>query len=64
LRKIDYNDGLLPWFFKVLLNAAETQKDVSDNLMDFFQLIRTGKGNTALSKRIAAEVEKSRQHTK
>ena len=47
---------------KVLLNAAGTMNDVSDNLKDFFHLILTGNGETELSKKIASEVEKARTH--
>lgn len=47
---------------KILLNAAGTQNDVSDNLMDFFNLLLTGKGKTKLSKEIESEVEKARLH--
>ena len=48
--------------YKVLLNASGTQNDVSDNLLDFFQLILTGEGNSELSRKIEGEVEKARQH--
>ncbi|MCR4650378.1 MAG: hypothetical protein K5662_01350 [Lachnospiraceae bacterium] len=34
--------------------------DVSNNLLDFFNLILTGKGNTPLSKEIEKEVEKAK----
>lgn len=48
--------------YKVFLNAKGTLSDVSDNLLDFFQLILTGKGNTKLSKEIESEVEKAKSH--
>ena len=48
--------------YKILLNASGTQNDVSENLLDFFNLILTGKGNTSLSKEIESEVEKAKSH--
>jgi len=48
--------------YKILLNASGTLDDVSDNLLDFFNLILTGKGNTYLSKEIEKEVEKAKSH--
>lgn len=48
--------------YKVLLNAAGTMNDVSENLMDFFDLVLTGKGKTKLSKEIENEVEKAKSH--
>jgi hypothetical protein len=48
--------------YKILLNAAGTLNDVSDNLLDFFNLILNGKGNTHFSKEIEDEVEKAKRH--
>lgn len=48
--------------YKVLLNASGTQQDVSENLMDFLEFIRTGKGKTDLCKRLECEVEMARMH--
>lgn len=48
--------------YKILLNASGTQNDVSDNLLDFFTLILTGKGGTDFTKRIENEVEKAKLH--
>ncbi len=47
---------------KVFLNANGTVGEVSDNLLDFFDLLRTGQGHTDLAKRIADEVQMARQH--
>lgn len=46
----------------IILNASGTQKDVSDDLLDFFKLYKDGKGETSLSKRIRDEVEKAKQN--
>ena len=48
--------------YKVFLNAAGTQNDVSENLMDFFRLVLTGKGESDLSKKIEDKVEEAKQH--
>ena len=47
---------------KVILNAAGTLDDVSDNLKDFFELLKSGTGESGLSKRIAQEVDRARMH--
>lgn len=49
--------------YKIILNAVGTQNDVSENLLDFFRLVMTGKGNTPLSKRLEEEVQKARTHS-
>lgn len=48
--------------YKILLNASGTMNDVSDSLLDFFNLILTGEGSTPLSKEIEDEVRKSKLH--
>lgn len=49
---------------KVFLNASGEIDDVSDELKDFFNLLKTGQGNIALSRAIQAEVINARSHTK
>ena len=48
--------------YKVILNASGKQKDVSENLMDFFHMLLSGEGKTNLSRKITEEVERARKH--
>lgn len=49
--------------YKVFLNASGKLDDVSENLLDFFELLKTGRGNTELCNRIELEVERAREHS-
>ena len=48
--------------YKIFLNASGTRGDVSGELKDFFLLLKEGKGESELSKKIAAEVEKAKAY--
>lgn len=48
--------------YKIILNASGRQPDVSDSLMDFFRYVLTGEGQTDLTRRIAREVQRARNH--
>lgn len=47
---------------KVFLNASGNLDDVSENLMEFFNLINTGRGSTDLCNKIEKEVLKASKH--
>lgn len=47
---------------KIFLNASGTKEDVSDGLMDFFQMLNTGEGKTELTRKIHDEVERAKTH--
>lgn len=47
---------------KVFLNASGNLQDVSQNLMEFFNLLNTGQGSTDLCNRIEKEVIRARNH--
>lgn len=48
--------------YKIVLNASGTKDDVSENLLDFFELLKTGKGKTELSRKIQKEVQRAKTH--
>ena len=48
--------------YKIFLNASGTKDDVSEELKDFFLLLKEGKGESELSEKIATEVEKAKAH--
>jgi len=48
--------------YKIFLNASGTDDAVSENLLDFFRVMRTGEGNTDLARKIQGEVDRARRH--
>lgn len=48
--------------YKIILNASGTKNDVSENMLDFFALLRTGEGKTPLSQKIKEEVNRAKTH--
>lgn len=47
---------------KVFLNANGTKEKISDDLMDFFELLRNGHGKSVLSKKIEHQVRNAKNH--